>query len=307
MIEYLASLPGAVAQGAIWGIMAIGVYLTYKILDIPDLTVDGSFATGGFVAAVLIASGMNFALALLIAFIAGFACGLITGLLHTLLGIPPILAGILTQLALWSINFKISGGASNIRINSRVVQVAFTQSNNPDALWKLAIIIVVLIGLLYLFFGTEFGASIRATGNNQRMAKALGINTKRNIVVGLALSNAIVAFAGGLLAQYQTFADVNMGKGAIVYGLCAVVIGTALFSKIAKNFAVRLTSVIVGAIIYFIIYQTVVQLGVDADLLKMLAAIIVAIFLGVPYLKRTYGGRIKKYFSDRKMMREGAK
>lgn len=303
MIEYLASLPGAVAQGAIWGLVAIGVYLTYKILDIPDLTVDGSFATGGIVAAVLITNGMNFALALLIAFLAGFLCGLLTGLLHTLLGIPAILAGILTQMALWSINLKITGGRSNIAVSIRSFELIFSQQNIPDTLWKMGIVVVVFIAALYIFFGTELGASIRATGNNAKMAKALGINTKLNIVLGLAISNAIVAFAGGLLCQYQGFGDINMGKGAIVVGLCAVVIGTALFSKIAKNFAVRLATVLVGGILYYIVFQTVVFLGMDTDLLKMLAAIIVALFLGIPYLKRKYWKKIKKHFDDKEMIR----
>lgn len=303
MLEYLSSLPGAIAQGAIWGIMALGVYLTYKILDIPDLTVDGSFATGGIVAAVLITNGVNVFLALLIAFLAGLLCGLVTGLLHTLLGIPAILAGILTQLSLWSINLKIGGGRSNIALSSRKYDLLFSQNNIPDTLWKVAIIIVVVIGLLYLFFGTELGASIRATGNNKKMAKSLGINTKMNIVIGLALSNGIVAFAGGLLAQYQGFADINMGRGAIVIGLCAVVIGLAIFSKIAKNFAVRLGTVIIGSTIYYFVFQTVVFLGLDTDLLKMLAAIIVAIFLGIPYVKRRYWKRWKKYLDDRRLLR----
>ena len=306
MIQYLSSLPGAISQGAIWGLMAIGVYLTYKILDIPDLTVDGSFATGGITAAVLITSGMNVFLALFIAFLAGLICGLVTGLLHTLLGIPAILAGILTQMALWSINLKISGGRSNIAVSIRKYQLIFSQNNIPDTLWKMGVILLIIIVILYIFFGTELGASIRATGNNPKMSKALGINTKMNIVIGLAISNGIVALAGGLLAQYQGFADINMGKGAIVIGLCAVVIGTAIFSKIAKNFAVRLLTVAVGGILYYIVFQTVVFLGLDTDLLKMLAAIIVAIFLGVPYLKRTYWPRIKKHFADRKMIREGA-
>ena len=304
MIGYLSSLPGAIALGAIWGLMAIGVYLTYKILDIPDLTVDGSFATGGIVAAVLITSGVNFFLALLIAFLVGLACGLVTGLLHTLLGIPAILAGILTQLALWSINLKIAAGRANISIGVREFSVIFSQQNIGDALWKMAIVIGAIIGLLYLFFGTELGASIRATGNNPRMSKAQGINTKRNIVIGLSISNGLVALSGALLAQYQGFADINMGRGAIVIGLCAVVIGGALFSKIAKNFAVRLLVVAFGGVIYYFVFQTVVFIGLDTDLLKMLSAVVVAIFLGVPYIKRTYWARIKKFLNNRKMMKE---
>lgn len=301
MLDYLSSLPGAVTLGLIWALMAIGVYITYKILDIPDLTVDGSFATGGIVAAVLITNGTHFMLAILIAFLAGLLCGLITGLLHAIFGIPAILAGILTQMALWSINLKI-GGQSNISISFRSYDVLFSQVNVIDALWKIALAVAIIIGLLYLFFGTELGASIRATGNNQKMAKAMGINTKMNIVLGLAISNGIVALAGALLAQYQGFADINMGRGAIVIGLCAVVIGSALFSKIAKNFAVRLATVAFGGVLYYVVFQTIVFLGVDTDLLKMLAAIIVAVFLGFPYLKRTYWARIKKHFDDRKML-----
>ncbi|MCR4880000.1 MAG: ABC transporter permease [Bacilli bacterium] len=307
MIEYLSSLPGAVALGAIWGLMAIGVYLTYKILDIPDLTVDGSFATGGIVAAVLITSGMNFFLALLIAFLAGMLCGMVTGLLHTLLGIPAILAGILTQLALWSVNLKIASGKANISISVREFSVIFSQQNIPDTLWKMAIVLALIIGVLYLFFGTELGASIRATGNNPLMSKAQGINTKMNIVIGLMISNGIVALSGALLAQYQGFADINMGRGAIVIGLCAVVIGGALFSKIAKNFAVRLVTVAFGGILYYLVFQSVVFIGLDTDLLKMLSAVVVAIFLGIPYIRRTYWAKIKKRLDNRKLMRREAK
>ena len=305
MLEYLSSLPGAISLGIIWGIMAIGVYITYKILDIPDLTVDGSFAVGGIVSAVIITNGGHFMLALLAGFAAGLICGLITGLLHTLIGIPPILAGILTQLALWSVNLKISGGKSNISISVRHYSVLLSQINIPDSLWKLGIILVLITVLLYLFFGTQLGASIRATGNNPDMSKAQGINTKFNIVLGLMISNGLVALAGSLLAQYQGFADINMGRGAIVIGLCAVVIGTAIVKKISPNFLVRLLGVCLGGLIYYFIYQTVVFLGLDTDLLKMLAAIIVALFLGIPYLQRKYGYKIKKHFKDKKLVKEG--
>lgn len=304
MLNYLASLPGALSLGLIWGLMAIGVYLTYKILDIPDLTVDGSFATGGIVAAMIITSGGNFLLALLVGFLTGLICGLVTGLLHTLLGIPAILAGILTQLALWSINLKITGGKANISVSASSFDVLLSQLNVPDALWKMGIVIVIIIALLYIFFGTELGASIRATGNNPAMSRAQGINTKFNIVLGLAISNGIVALAGALLAQYQGFSDINMGRGAIVIGLCAVVIGGAIFSKIAKNFAVRLLAVAAGGIIYYVIFQSVVFIGLDTDLLKMLSAIVVAIFLGVPYIRRTYWAKFKKYRDNRRMLKE---
>lgn len=301
MLNYLSSLPSAISLGIIWGIMAIGVYITYKVLDIPDLTVDGSFATGGIVSAIIITNGGNFFLALLVSFAAGLACGLITGLLHAFLGIPPILAGILTQLTLWSINLVISHGKSNIAISVRQYYVLLSQLNIGDALWKIGLIALAIIGLLYLFFGTELGASIRATGNNPHMSKAQGINTKFNIVLGLMISNGLVALAGALLSQYQGFADVNMGRGAIVIGLCAVVIGTAIVSKISPNFFARLTGVVIGSIIYFIIFQTVVFLGLNTELLKMLSAVVVAIFLGVPYLQKKYGMKIKKHFKNKKI------
>ena len=304
MIEYLSSLPGALVLGLIWGLMALGVYITYKILDIPDLTVDGSFATGGIVAGILITNGSNFIVAILVAFVAGLLCGLITGLLHTLLGIPAILAGILTQMALWSVNLLINNGSSNTSISTRSYEVIFAQVDIWDALWKMGIVVALVIALLYLFFGTELGASIRATGNNQKMSKAQGINTKLNIVIGLSISNGIVALAGALLAQYQGFADINMGRGAIVIGLCAVVVGSLVMSKIAKNFAIRLLAVIVGGIIYYVIFQTVVFIGLDPNLLKMLAAIIVIIFLGIPYIRRTYWSKIKKKIDNHRLMKE---
>ncbi len=300
MLDYLSSLPGAMILGLIWTIMALGVFITYKILNIADLTVDGSFVTGGIVAAVLITNGMNFMLALLIATLAGAICGLITALLHTLLGIPAILAGILTQMALWSINLIISHSRSNISVYSFSYSVLFSQNNVYDGLWKIALIVAVFLGLLYLFFGTELGASIRATGNNQDMARAQGINTKLNIVIGLMISNGLVALSGALLAQYQGFADINMGKGAIVIGLCAVVIGTAIASKISTNFLVRLSGCAIGGLIYYIIYQTVVFMGLNPNLLKALAAVIVVIFLGVPYIRRKYGDKIKKHFTNKK-------
>ena len=302
MLDFLSSLPGAMALGLIWSIMALGVFITYKVLNVADLTVDGSFVTGGIVAAVLITSGMNFLLALLIATIAGALCGLITGLLHTFLGIPAILAGILTQMALWSINLLISNGRSNISIPSFSYHVLFSQASVYDALWKIGIIVAFFMVALYLFFGTELGASIRATGNNQDMSRAQGINTKLNIVIGLMISNGLVALSGALLAQYQGFADINMGKGAIVIGLCAVVVGTAITTKISPNFLVRLLGAAVGGLIYYIIFQTVVFLGLDTNLLKALAAVIVIVFLGVPYIKNKYKERIKKHITNKHLV-----
>ena len=306
MLDYLSSLPGALSLGIIWAIMAIGVYITYKILDIPDLTVDGSFAVGGIISAVIITSGGHFMLAILAGFGAGLLCGLVTGLLHTRLGIPPILAGILTQLALWSVNLLISNGKSNISISVRNYSVLLSQLNIWDSLWKLGLIIALIIGLLYVFFGTQLGASIRATGNNPDMSRAQGINTKFNIVLGLMISNGLVALSGSLLAQYQGFADINMGRGAIVIGLCAVVIGTAIVKKISPNFLVRLLGVMIGSVIYYFIYQTVVFFGINTNLLKMLAALIVAIFLGFPYLQKKYGMYLRKRIRDKKLKGENA-
>ncbi len=305
MLAYLSSLPGAVTLGIIWGIMALGVFISYKILDIPDLTVDGSFATGGAVCAIIITNGGSFWLGLLIGFIAGVLCGLVTGLLHTFLGIPPILAGILTQLSLWSVNLKIMSGHSNTSISARSFSVIFSQLRIPDALWKVALIVAILVLILYVFFGTELGASIRATGNNPRMSRAQGINTKFNIVLGLMISNGIVALSGALLAQYQGFADINMGRGAIVIGLCAVVIGGAITKHISPNFLIRMVGVVGGAIVYYFVYQTVVFLGFDTDLLKMLAALVTAIFLGGPYLYKTYIARIIHDIKNKRANKEG--
>ena len=290
--QLLNALPGSFSQGLIWGIMAIGVYITYRILDVADLTVDGSFATGGAVAVILILNGCNLWLAMLLAFVAGLLAGAITGLLHTCMGIPAILSGILTQLALYSINLKIMGKANqSINVNQTellvslrwVKELAF---HNP--LITVGVVLIVLIALLYWFFGTEMGCGIRATGTNLNMSRAQGINTNFNKVLGIMLSNGLVAFSGAFLAQYQGFADVKMGQGAIVIGLAAVIIGEALFGKIFKNFALRLLSVAFGSIIYYIVIQTVITLGMDANLLKLLSASIVAIFLAVPYWKGQY-------------------
>ena len=290
--QLLGALPGSVSQGLIWAIMAIGVYITYRILDVADLTVDGSFATGGAVAVVLILNGCNLWLAMLAAFAAGLIAGAVTGLLHTFMGIPPILAGILTQLSLYSINLKIMGKANqsiNVNQTDLLISLRWVKDfalHNP--LITVGIVLLVLIGLLYWFFGTEMGCSIRATGINQSMSRAQGINVNFNKVLGIMLSNGLVAFSGAFLAQYQGFADVKMGQGAIVIGLAAVIIGEALFGKIFKNFALRLLSVAIGSVLYYIVIQTVITLGLDANLLKLLSAVIVAVFLAVPYWKRQY-------------------
>ncbi|MBR2388361.1 MAG: ABC transporter permease [Clostridia bacterium] len=293
--QLLSALPGSVSQGLIWGIMAIGVYVTYRILDVADLTVDGSFATGGAVAVVLILDGWNLWLAMLVAFVAGLIAGAITGLLHTLMGIPPILAGILTQLSLYSINLKIMGKANqsiNVNKTELLVSLRWVKEfafHNP--IITVGIVLLLLIGVLYWFFGTEMGCSIRATGINQNMSRAQGINTSFNQVLGIMLSNGLVAFSGAFLAQYQGFADIKMGQGAIVIGLAAVIIGEALFGKIFKNFALRLLAVALGSIIYYIVIQAVITLGFDANLLKLLSATIVAVFLAIPYWKRQYAAK----------------
>lgn len=290
--QLINALPGSFSQGLIWGIMAIGVYITYRILDVADLTVDGSFATGGAVAVILILNGCNLWLAMILAFVAGLLAGAITGLLHTLMGIPAILSGILTQLALYSINLKIMGKANqsiNVNQTDLLVSLRWVKEfafHNP--LITVGVVLVILIALLYWFFGTEMGCGIRATGTNLNMSRAQGINTNLNKVLGIMLSNGLVAFSGAFLAQYQGFADVKMGQGAIVIGLAAVIIGEALFGKIFKNFALRLLSVAFGSIIYYIVIQTVITLGMDANLLKLLSAAIVAIFLAVPYWKGQY-------------------
>lgn len=287
MIEFLQSLPSPIAQGMIWGIMAIGVYITYKILDLADLTVDGSFGTGGAVLVVLTTGGMNIFLAMLIAFLAGCLAGLVTGLLHTKFGIPAILSGILTQLALYSVNLRIMSGKANVPISWRNYDLIV--SSKTDGLWGTIAVCVafnlILIAVLYWFFGTEIGHSIRATGCNQAMARANGINTNTRKIVGFVLSNGIVALSGALLAQFNGNADINMGRGAIVIGLAAVIIGEVIFSKIFRNFALRLLSAVIGAIIYYIVIAAVLKLGLNANDLKLFSALIVALFLGIPYWK----------------------
>lgn len=281
------AMPGAVAQGMIWGIMAIGVYITFKVLDLADLTVDGSMVTGMAVCAMLMAAGCNVWLAMLVAAVAGMLAGLLTGIFHTVMGIPAILAGILTQLILWSVNLKIMGKA-NQALPARTFDVLVTQLRKYEALIILLLFCVALIALLYWLFGTRFGASVRATGCNGKMARAQGINTNMNIVFGFVLSNGIVALSGALLAQYSGKADINDGRGAIVIGLAAVIIGEAIVSKLPGNFIVHLLGVVVGGIVYYIVYQTVIFLGLDTDLLKMLSALVVAVFLAIPHIKKTY-------------------
>ena len=284
------ALPGAVTQGLLWGIMAIGVYVTYRILDVADLTVDGTLATGGALCVMLMRLGCNPWIALLCAFLAGMLAGLVTGLFHTRCGIPAILAGILTQLALYSVNLRLMGGKANLPISVDKYDLLVSQRyvrelslRNP---LPLAILfLVVMIAALYWFFGTEYGSALRATGANPHMARAQGINTGAKVTVGLMLSNGLVAASGALLAQYQGAADVNMGRGAIVIGLAAVIIGDVLLGKLVHNFALKLGTVAVGAVIYYVVIQLVLQLGLNTNDLKLLTALVVAVFLAVPYWK----------------------
>ncbi len=295
----LKSMPGAMGQGLIWGIMAIGVYITYRILDVADLTVDGSLGTGGAVCVLLALNGVNIWVATLCAIFAGMLAGLVTGLLHTRCGIPAILAGILTQLALYSVNLRIMGWGSAtgtqatlaIRVDNfnLLVSSRYIRSLGPDnPLLLLVLLVAAVIGVLYWFFGTEQGCALRATGSNPSMSRAQGINTDSSKVVGLMLSNGLVALSGALLAQYQGASSVDMGRGAIVIGLAAVIIGQVLLSKVFRNFALKLLSAVVGAIIYYVAIQIVLRLGLDTNDLKLLTALVVAVFLSIPYWKSRY-------------------
>lgn len=284
LMALMKALPGSVAQGMIWGVMAIGVYITFKVLDFADLTVDGSLCTGGAVAVMLMLAGVNPYVALLAAMGAGMLAGLVTGLFHVMFGIPGILAGILTQLGLYSVNMRIMG-KSNQAISVDKYDLLLSLRRIPHAILVGGIFCVVVIFFLYWFFGTELGRAIRSTGNNENMSRAQGINTKMTKVVGLMLSNGLVGLAGALYAQYQGNADVNMGRGAIVIGLAAVIIGNGLFGKILNNFAFRLVGVIFGAIIYFAVIALVLQLGLETTDMKLISSLVVATFLAVPYLK----------------------
>lgn len=307
MAGFISALPGAVSQGLIWGIMAIGVYITYKILDIADLTVDGSFCTGGAVFVVLFGAGASLWLAMPAALLAGMLAGLVTGLLHTACGIPAILAGILTQLGLWSVNLSIMGMKANVAINvidpasldRLLVSLRFVQGavRGDEPLWRHPILTVglftaAIIAVLYWFFGTELGASLRATGANPDMARAQGISTGWGKVLGLMLSNGLAALSGALLSQYQAFADASMGRGAIVVGLAAVIIGRVLFSSMFRNFALKLLGVSAGAVIYHVVVQAVVSLsGIDTNYLKLISAATVAVFLAAPFWRERFFAR----------------
>ncbi len=304
MLTFFNALPGAVAQGLIYGIMAIGVYITYKILDIADLTVDSSFCTGGATFVMLFTGGVNIWVAMLAAAVAGMLAGLVTGLLHTACGIPAILSGILTQLGLWSVNMAIMGMKATVAINvtqgsgmldKLLVSLRFIQDVAKGArpfyrhpIFVVGLFTLAVIGVLYWFFGRELGAALRATGSNPNMARAQGINTDFTKVLGLMISNGLVAVSGAMLAQYNSASEINMGRGAIVIGLAAVIIGEVLFSKLFNNFALKLLAVSIGSIIYYIVLQAVLAMGLNPNYLKLLSAVIVAIFLSIPYWKGKY-------------------
>ncbi len=306
MQSFINAFPGAVSQGLIWGIMAIGLYITYRLLELSDLTVDGSFCTGGAVCAMMIAAGQNPWLAMLCALLVGMLTGLVTGFFHTTCGIPAILAGILTQLGLWSVNLAImnmrANQALNVNTHSLIVSLRYLQDVNKGIrpfyqhpIFVVALFTLVVVLVLYWFFGTELGASIRATGANENMARAQGINTSRNKVIGLMLANGLVALSGSLLAQYQSFADINMGRGAIVIGLAAVIIGEVVFGKLFRNFGLKLIAVSFGAMIYYVVIQAVISFSkIDSNYLKLISALIVAIFLTVPNLRQKIVHRPRK-------------
>ena len=286
-------MPGAVAQGLIWGITAIGIYITFRILDIADLTVDGSLCTGGAVCLMMMLSGHNVLVSMLVATLAGMLTGLVTGLFHTFMGIPAILSGILTQLGLYSVNLKIMGKSNQaINVDKYDLLVSLRYIKNvpvyKNTILVVAVVIILLVAILYWFFGTELGCALRATGCNGNMARAQGINTNFSKVLGLMISNGLVGLSGALLSQYQGFADINMGRGAIVIGLAAVIIGEAIFGRIFRNFGLKLIGVALGSILYYFVLQTVIWLGVDTDLLKLLSALVVAVFLAIPYWKGKY-------------------
>lgn len=284
LLSIVRALPGSAAQGLIWGIMAIGVFVTFKLLDYADLTVDGSLATGGAVCVVSIVSGIDPAPALFLSFFAGVLAGLVTGLLHSGFAIPPILSGILSQLALYSVNMRIMG-KSNVAVSVDKYALLLSSRNNLSAIAVSILFVAAIIGFLYWFFGTEIGSAIRATGSNHAMASSQGININAMKVIGLAMSNGVVALSGGLLAQYSGAADVKMGQGAIVIGLAAVIIGDVIFGKIFRNMALRLLGVAFGAIIYYLVIAVVVRLGLSPTDLKLFSAFLVAVFLALPYLK----------------------
>ena len=297
----LASLQGAVAQGVLWGIMVLGVYITYRLMDIADLTVDGSFALGACVCAVLVVNKqVDPVVALLVSAMAGLAAGAVTGILHTVFEIPAILAGILTQISLWSINLRLMGGKSNIPllkvetlISKFVKMTGLTQSQASMIIGIIAAIII--IAFLYWFFGTEIGSAMRATGNNEDMVRALGVNTKMTKLLALTLSNGLVGLSGALVCQSQKYGDINLGTGAIVIGLASIVIGEVLMGRLT-SFYWKLTSVVVGSVTYFVLRALVLRMGLDANDMKLLSAIIVALALSFPVVLSKY--RLRKEYTE---------
>lgn len=283
------ALLGAVSQGILWGIMVLGVYITYKLLDIADLTVDGSFALGGSVCAVLVVAGVDPLIAVVAAMLAGMLAGAVTGFLHTVFEIPAILAGILTQIALWSVNLRIMGKSNTPLLQSDTIFSRMTEltglSSAAASIIVGAIVAVAIIAALYWFFGTEIGSALRATGNNEHMIRALGVSTAKTKMIALMLSNALVGLSGGLICQSQKYADIGMGTGAIVIGLAAIVIGEVLGRLTPgklTGFKSRLVSAVAGSVVYFLIRAIVLQMGMDANDMKLLSAVIVALALCVP-------------------------
>lgn len=294
---YLLAAQGAVSQGVLWGLMTLGVYITFKLLNFADMTVDGSFALGGAVSAIMIVKGVNPWLALVPAMFSGVIAGGVTGLLHTKVKIPGILAGILTMIALYSINIRIMGQANTSLLGESTILTALGNiigvSTNNLALITGVIVSIMIVSILYWFFGTETGSAIRATGNNEYMVRALGANTDTMKIIGLMLSNALVALSGAFVAQSQGYADVGMGQGTIVIGLASIIIGEVIFGN-RFNFAYKLASVIGGSVIYRIIIAVVLQLGMESTDLKLLTAIIVAIALAIPVMKQSFKQRAKR-------------
>ncbi len=291
---FLSALPGAAAQGLIWGVMAIGVFITFRILDVADLTVDGTMSTGGAVMVLCMSHGYNVWISMIISLLAGCIAGFATGIFHTKFGIPAILAGILTQLSLYSINLRILGGKANAPLSYRNYNLVFSLGETKKSFFIGLAFVIVLIAILYWFFATEMGHGIRATGTNEAMARANGINTDTNKVIGLVLSNGIVALSGAMLTQYQGFADVNSGRGAIVIGLAAVIIGEVIFGRLFKNFALKLLAVAFGGVIYYVVITIVLRFGFNANDLKLFTALVVALFLGVPYWKAKLASKTVK-------------
>ncbi len=296
MSGIFVALQGAAAQGVLWGMMVLGVYITFRLLDIADLTVDGSFALGGCVCATLILGyNVDPVVALLAAFLAGAVAGAVTGILHTVLEIPAILAGILTQISLWSVNLRIMGGKSNLPLLKTTTLISgvsdtFNITQAQASILAGLMLAVLIIAVLYWFFGTELGSALRATGNNEDMIRALGVNTNKMKLFGLMLSNALVSFSGALVCQHQKYADINMGRGAIVIGLAAIVIGEVLMGRLI-NFACKLSSVVVGSVVYFLIRAIVLQIGLQTNDMNLFTAVFVAAALSFPVLMAKWKAR----------------